>query len=326
MSYRKFLAREEVLVLPYLGGAHVEAANKRVTLTAPPDTPGWYEVALNRNTGTVRRRVDAPDLSALPKVRGHLHGARLVREGAVAEPLHLLPADEPPMFSICVARRWHQGALLFDSLDFDTAAEESARRAFEERAGLENVSGVSATLRAAYGYALAQVASRTSGIAFAPAEVRPAIADIAQGGLVRAEAELRRLAAEREQSRREMAELERRRQQQRAREELEAQREARVEFARLRAADAETRAHDALHAAGAELRAFRQLDGGRIEVIFNFMGERFISVADAATLQVHDSGICLGHPPSDREVTLESLPSVIREAIDTDALVILRHA
>ena len=66
--------------------------------------------------------------------------------------------------------------------------------------------------------------------------------------------------------------------------------------------------------------------GDQLEVIFTFMNERFISLVDAATLQVIDSGICLGHPPADEELTLESLPSVIREAIDTDALVILRHA
>jgi hypothetical protein len=55
------------------------------------------------------------------------------------------------------------------------------------------------------------------------------------------------------------------------------------------------------------------------------MGERFISVADEHTLQVLDAGICLGHPPSDKLVTLDSLPSVIKEAIETGALVILRY-
>ncbi|MCW5831023.1 MAG: hypothetical protein KIS78_01030 [Labilithrix sp.] len=52
------------------------------------------------------------------------------------------------------------------------------------------------------------------------------------------------------------------------------------------------------------------------------MGERFISVIDALTLQVFDSGVCLAG--ADRLVTLDSLPGVIREA-ETDALVITRR-
>lgn len=86
------------------------------------------------------------------------------------------------------------------------------------------------------------------------------------------------------------------------------------------------RAELALEAAGARMRSARMLGNGNLEVIFTFMDERFISVVNMATLQVVDSGICLGHPPSDNLVTLESLPSVIKEAIDTDRLVILRHA
>ena len=62
----------------------------------------------------------------------------------------------------------------------------------------------------------------------------------------------------------------------------------------------------------------------RLEVLFRFMDERFIALIDPGTLQVLDSGICLGHPASDKLLTLESLPSVIKEAIDTDSLVILR--
>ena len=68
------------------------------------------------------------------------------------------------------------------------------------------------------------------------------------------------------------------------------------------------------------------LGNGELEVIFRFMGQRFISVVNALTFRVIDSGICLGHPPRDDLVTLESLCAVIREAIDTGRLVILRHA
>ena len=72
------------------------------------------------------------------------------------------------------------------------------------------------------------------------------------------------------------------------------------------------RAELALEAAGARMRTARALGDGNLEVIFTFMDERFISVVNMHTLQVIDSGICLGHPPRDDLVTLESLPSVIK--------------
>jgi hypothetical protein len=46
-------------------------------------------------------------------------------------------------------------------------------------------------------------------------------------------------------------------------------------------------------------------------------------VVDAITLHVYDSGVCLAG--ADELVTLDSLPGVIREAIEEDALVITRR-
>lgn len=83
-------------------------------------------------------------------------------------------------------------------------------------------------------------------------------------------------------------------------------------------------AWDALEKAGAQFESCRHLGRNQLEVIFGFMDERFISIVDATTLQVIDSGICLGHPPRDDLVTLDSLCGVIREAIETGRLVILR--
>ena len=79
----------------------------------------------------------------------------------------------------------------------------------------------------------------------------------------------------------------------------------------------------ALDSAGAMLLGQRDLGNGSLEVTFSFWGERFISIVDSHTLQVYDAGICLSG--EDRLVTLESLPSVIREAIETSRLVITRH-
>jgi len=262
-------------------------------------------------------------------VRGHLWGDRLVREGAVAEPLELLPGDTPPRFSPCVARRWASGDLVFDSLEFEADAEEAARRALEEGGSLGEVKGAPATLRAAFGYAVAAEASRRLGIALSPVEARAHVGELAERGAPAAEALLRRLAEARAREARERTEQQRRdeaaRVAQAAREERERRLEAARRSGRNAAEDAAARAEAACDAAGARLRDSRLLaNGQRLEVTYTFMGERFISLLDAQTLQVLDAGICLAG--EDRLVTFESLFSVIREAIETDVLVVTRHA
>ena len=52
-------------------------------------------------------------------------------------------------------------------------------------------------------------------------------------------------------------------------------------------------------------------------------GDSVERVVDALSLRVIDSGVCLAG--EDDLVTLDSLPGVIREAIDTDRLVITRR-
>jgi hypothetical protein len=333
VDYRKFLGKEEERVLPYFGGAFLHAADRRLRLATEPAAPGWYRFRIKGRDATSLGPADPEALEALPSVRGHLVGERLVREGSIAEHVHFLPAEEPPRLTLCRARRWHSGELLFEMLDFESEAEEAARRALEEDASLAQLKGVPATLRAAFAYAVFEAESRRTGIPAAPAEMRPHLGRVAELGRPEAELALRALAAERVLAEREMRELRMRRElADRARQAVEqqAQRvEQRVEQRgrqRRWEGDAMARAELALEAAGARMRSARMLGDGNLEVIFTFMNERFISVVNMATLQVVDSGICLGHPPSDKLVTLESLPSVIKEAITTDRLVILRHA
>jgi hypothetical protein len=191
------------------------------------------------------------------------------------------------------------------------------------------VKAVPASLRAAFGYGVLEAASRALRIRFLPVEVRSRVLDVAEGGRAAAEACLRGLVAEREAHARA---LEARRVAEAAlRWQAEAEARFQADLARLRAqprrpvpVDPGSRVERALENAGARLVDERRLGEGRLEVVFRFLGERFISVVDARTLQVLDAGICLAG--ADREVTLESLPSVIREAIDTGVLVITRHA
>ncbi|MBL8952258.1 MAG: hypothetical protein JNK82_15875 [Myxococcaceae bacterium] len=335
MDYRKFLGKEEALVLPWFGeGNTVETRDRRLKLAQRPAAPGWFTFTVKGRQATPKAAAEAPPLDALPAVRGHFLSGRLVRDGGIAEDLVFPPADEPARFAPVKARRWHSGELLFDSVEFETDAENAVREALAEDRPLAQVKGAGATLRAAFAYAVLEAAGRRVNVQFAPLEVRAHLAEVAERGAAAAEQLMRALHAEREQARREMAELERRRAAAIAAEELRLNRERRAEEARKVQRDDPRRwreyvnekAEAALEAAGARLEQSRVLGTGDLEVIFRFMGQRFISVVNAVTFRVIDSGICLGHPPRDDLVTLESLCAVIKEAIDTDRLVILRHA
>ena len=93
---------------------------------------------------------------------------------------------------------------------------------------------------------------------------------------------------------------------------------------RGRSRDPIERADDALAQAGARMLSVRRLQGGRmLDVTCEIDGERIIATVDADSLQVYDAGICLAG--ADREITLDSLPSVVREAIEENHLNITRR-
>ena len=78
------------------------------------------------------------------------------------------------------------------------------------------------------------------------------------------------------------------------------------------------RAADALYAAHAGVRGMRWLAGGLLEVRYDLDGERFVSIVEGSSLNVVDAGICLSG--RDRDLTLDSLPSAIREAAGSGRL------
>lgn len=326
MDYRKFLGSSQRQVLPYFGGEIVEGRDRRLRVVNPGEKHGWYEFSIKGRDATCVGPAERPDLSELPVVRGHLFGKRLVREGAIAETLMFMPDEEPPRLSPCRGRRWPSKVLLFEELEFETEAEPACRQALQESTSLANVKAAPATLRAAFALNVIAEASQRLGIPAAPAEVRHHLGMVADGGSVAAEQALRDLQAERVQAEREWRELQLRQEARLVAEQLHAARELRKARVELTKEDAALRARMALDGANAHLLEHRMLEGGVMEVIFRFMDERVVSLVQVETLQVIDSGICLGHPPSDKLLTLDSLPSVIREAIDTDSLVILRHA
>lgn len=309
MSWRKFIATTESVVLPYFGGATVDAAEGRrlrVTTIVPA---GWWRFDVSGRQATPIEPAEPPDLTPLPRERGHYAARWLFFGGAREERIQLLPAEEPPALSPLSARRWHSGELVFEALEFETEAEDEARRALEAEQPIGEVKGVGASLRAAFGFVLADKLGRSLSIAVSPREVHGAALAFAERGR---DAVLEHLHQLEERRRLELIRV--------------------ASFDPLRAMQQVAarqperrpdRVRRALDAAGAALLSERDLGNGTIEVTFDFLGERFISIVDAVTLQVYDAGICLSG--EDRLVNLDSLPSVIREAIDTGQLVITRH-
>ncbi len=324
VDYRKFLGKQDAVLAPWLGGLSIDLPGRRLRLGARPDRPGWHRFELKGRVASVVGPGEPGDLSALPKVRGFIWRDRLVGEAARAEVLHLLPEEEAPRFSPVTARRWHGGALLFEGLEFEREAEGDVREALATGAPLSGIKGVPAPLRAAYAYALVEQTGRRMNVPVAAAETRGHVGRIAEGGVVEAELFLRALIVEREETQREMRELRARLAAAQVRADVQTAREQRVLERQQRNETAEDRAWHALDKAGATFESSRHAGPNQLEVVFAYMDERFISLVDEDTLQVFDSGICLGHPPSDRLLTLDSLPAVIKEAIDTDRLVILR--
>jgi hypothetical protein len=373
VDYRKFLGRTESMVLPYLGGASIDAPDRRLRVAARP-APGWYACQIEGRNAALLAPAAAPDLSGLPAVRGHLSGAWLFAEGPSASPVMLFPdGDEPEPLSACTARRWYSDDLLFDGVEFDAGPEPDARLSLEEQAPL-TAPGAPPSLRAAYGFALCSAVARELRLRVSPVEVLGLLAGFARLGRAETERALLRIAQERLLARAlgdrtpsarpspqapelasparapaAVAELSSLRPQlvalpvsvpvavptpsARASHAAPAARSrqgaAAAALRRSRSQPAPTlqnapeRAEAALDAAGAAMRSARVVARGSLEVTYRFMGERFITVVDALTLQVIDAGICLAG--ADRQATLDSMPSIIKEAIETHLLVITRH-
>jgi hypothetical protein len=177
MDYRKFLGQKKELLLPYFSGPFLhDGRGQRLRIErkpgqAPP-APGFYLCEL-KGSSVILGAAQQPDLTAFPAVRGHFAFDLLTYSDGEVSMVQLLPADEPPRFSPLVTRRYENGALLFDSIEFESEAEEAARQAYEEQRGLGTTRGVASSLRAAFAYAIATRAAERLGIPVSPLELRP---------------------------------------------------------------------------------------------------------------------------------------------------------
>ena len=314
MDYRKFLDKTETMVLPYLGGLSVHAGDRRLRLTQRPQSPGWYSFEIKGRNATPKGESEgeAPDMGRLNRLVGHLVGPWLFTSGTEASRLHLMPEEEPLACSRATGRRWPSGDVLFEGFEFDDEPEEAARSALEERETLGEQKGSTPSLRAAFGYALLTKHLTDINLAISPREVLGRVHLLTSGELTAQalvdEVEARRYQIQPDSLHRRVQEIQHRARRERDNPTIE---------------NAEERAASVLDSAGADLLTSRFLGNRNLEVVFRFRDERFAAIVDWESLHVYDSGICLDG--EDEQLGLDSLPSVIAEAIDTRQLHITRR-
>jgi hypothetical protein len=360
MDYRKFLGQEEKLVFPYLGGAHVEDGERKLRLKERPASHGWWRFrVVGRNAWPLEQLADGEERGrseGVPRVRGHYSAAGYLFADGQIDTLELLPEEEPAPLSPCKALLWPSGELIFEGVEFDTEAESQAREALDEDRSIGDMKNVAATLRTAFAFALTAKIARQRGMQISPLEVESHLFLIAAEGAPAARRVLDLVAAERARA---LLEAEQAKlaaelalnpppppaphpldptpwvtrsaapippvqpAPDAGRHGVAAVRSPREVAGRPTEENAAERAEAVVEAAGATFRSARRLRAHQLEVRFRFRNQTFITVVHAITLQVIDAGICLAG--ADRQVSLDSLPSVINEAINTHRLVITRH-
>jgi hypothetical protein len=314
-DFRAFLAPKEPVVLPYFGGTRVDSADRRFKVEAELAV-GWWRFRIEgRRAVPIEASAPAP-LDVLPRVRGHWVDGWIVVDGRQLARVALPPDDEPMPLARVAARRWYSGDLVFEAVEFEDDAEGDARRALEEGRPLGAVMHVVPSLRVAFGVALGGTIAREVGFPVTVRELVPRALSIAERGREALRAWIDELAEQR------------RRTEEEARRRAEAIRlETAAGTARVlaRSDDPVRRADEALDGAKARMLSCRRLERGtRLDVTYEVDGTRILSMVDAATLQVIDPGICLAG--AHRVLTLDAMPSVVREAIEEDHLNITRHA
>lgn len=301
MSWRDLLQPEdETITLPWVGGRTLQALNGRAwTLTQTPREFGWYRFSVRGRKATLAESVD-PDLSLLgfPK-QGYLVGNCLVvpeGKGFRLRTVYLLEAGLDRFSRVSVGSLSEDGPLIYLGQEMPLGPEEGLLNAFLDRVeSVTGVPGVTPELEATFWF-----------------ETRHREEVEKQ----RAEREARRLQEER----------------MRDQVRLIGTGQGRRDLAKV---DFDAAAKAALVVGGAEFLDSRPDIAGNRVVRFRLDGARYECVCDL-DLQILESGICLTAEYDDGEFeqgtrgdtwfTLESLPSVIRQAINEHHLVIRRHA
>lgn len=333
MGWRDLLRKEgeaTTVALPWLGGRSLRSGVRRWAIGgALPAEHGWHAFRVGGRDATWSGPADAEQIervcstasrSSEPRggtgvvlrevVRGYLVGDRLVRDDArvpvdpagllaASERVHLVEAGLDRFTRIAAGRAYPGGELVYVGPELPLGPEAEVLAAYQEKAAsLDGIRGVAPALDAAFRMESWQrEATERRRLALARRRADEEEARRLEG--------LRRAIAGRfgdGAGRRAMA---------------------RVDFAEA--------ARAALAVGGAEYLDDRpaRTRGERV-VWFRLDRRRFECCCEEETLRIVDAGICLTdhdtHERGDDRFTLESLPSVIREAEREGKLVVLRHA
>jgi hypothetical protein len=312
MGWKDMLNMSEKRVLPWAGTSSLRVREQIWELTGPrPPEAGWWpwDCKGNRRASwdvcSEPGPVDA-DPSVLGfVVKGYVVGDRLVVDGSTvnpdplkiceqAEPVRLLDGDLPRFARVAAGRLYEGGQLFYRGIEFPLGPEDEMLSAFLDGTDVSKIKGVTPPLDAAF----------------------------------------RMEVFQREETRKRRAEAERRRLEEEEKLRKESQRRQLVEQLgdgagrrRMAIVDFGEAARAALAVGnGVYLDHRKSIYGDEHVVTFRLLGRRFECTCDSR-LHIIDAGICLKSDGiiGDTLFTLESLPSVIKEAIDRDVLVVFRH-
>lgn len=300
---------DETLVAPWVGGRSLRSGDRSWTLQGrTPPAPGWHTFKLENRKARWQGATDAPMGVLKDQVRGYLVGDRLVPDGVrvdqsnlatSSERVHLIEPGLDRFVRVVAGRFYEEGPLIYEAPEFPLGPEDEVLEAFEDqKPNVNAVAGVPPAL----------------DMAFRLESFR------------REETERRRRE---EQERREREEQER----------LAAERRQHLietlgdgTTRRAHAAENfEEAARAALAIGGAQYLSHREsAHQGEMVVRYRMLDRRLECTCDRNTLRIIDSGICLTDHATgeqgDTFFTLESLPSVVREAERDGVLVVYRHA
>lgn len=307
------------VTLPWAGGRVLQSADRRWSIDGPlPPHVGWHTFKLAHRS-VVFAHTAEPQLQLLRDVvTGYLVGDRVVPHGTIVPTtIADLPACsrrvhaiEPGLdrFVVVTAGAVAPGAPLFYiERAFGGPADDDVLAAFlDRRLDVNHIKHVSPALEAAF---------RLETWHREDTERRRAEAEAAAAARVAAEqaaALAAAVAAQRQALHQAML----------------AQMGSSVGRREVAAADFQAAARSALRVGDAELIDVRQAPMSRERIVrYRLDGGRYECVCDL-NLRIVDAGVCLTDhdgTKGDTWLTLESLPSVIREAVRLDKLVVFRH-
>lgn len=307
----------ETLVSPWVGGRSLRSGSRHWRIEGPlPPEQGWVEFKLQARSARFNRMCEAATEQLRYRETGYLVGDRVVHASVravtqltpakvleVSERVYLLDAGLDRFTRVSAGRVSEDGPLIFIQQEMPLGPEGEVLNVFlDSKETITDIPEVTPALSVAFyleSWQKAEAIKRRREV-----EER-----------LRAEEEARQLQARRQEMVEKLGDAAGRR--------VMAQH------------DFEAAAKAALAISGAEYLAHRaSYQRNEMVVQFRLDRRRFECTCDSRTLQIIDAGICLtAHDDDEFEegtkgdsfFSLESLPSVIREADREGKLVVFRH-